>query len=97
MCHERRNDHGRFSYSRSARRAHEHHSPPHSEINFYASNDPISSPEVSPVRQKRRKQEVYSFQGDLRKLKPPSFDGEREREDDAEAWLLGKQEIFSVA
>jgi hypothetical protein len=40
------------------------------------------------------KQEVDSFQGDLRKLKPPSFDGEREREYDVEAWLLGLQRYF---
>jgi hypothetical protein len=39
---------------------------------------------------------VYNLQGELRKLKPPSFDGEREREDDVESWFLGL-EIFSVA
>jgi FtsZ-binding cell division protein ZapB len=35
-CYEIRDDHGRASYSRSARRSHGHHSPPYSEINFYA-------------------------------------------------------------
>jgi hypothetical protein len=49
-CHERRDDHGRAGYSRSANRAHGHHSPPYSKINFYASDDPVISPEVSPVR-----------------------------------------------
>jgi hypothetical protein len=49
---------------------------------------------VSPVRQQRRKQEVDSLQVDLRKLKPPSFDGEREREYDVEAGLLGLQRYF---
>jgi hypothetical protein len=96
-CHERRDDHGRDGYSRSDSRSHGHHSPPYSEGNFYASKDPTRSPEVSPVRHQRRKQEVDSLQGELRKLKPPSFDGEREREDDAEAWLLGLQRYFSVA
>jgi hypothetical protein len=51
---------------------------------------------VSPVRQQRRKQEVDSLQGELRKLKPPSFDGEREREDDVEAWFLGLRKYFQV-
>jgi hypothetical protein len=40
---------------------------------------------VSLVRQQRRRNEVDNLQGELRKLKPPSFDGEREREDDVEA------------
>jgi hypothetical protein len=75
-CHERRDDHGRDGYFRSASRAHGNHSPPYSERNFYASDDPVSSPKVSLVRHQRRKQEVDSLQGDLRKLKPPSFEGE---------------------
>jgi hypothetical protein len=49
---------------------------------------------LPPIKKRRRKQEVDSFQGELRKLKPPSFDGEREREDDVEAWFLGIQ-IYS--
>jgi hypothetical protein len=32
----------------------------------------------------------------LRKLKSPSFDGEREREDNAEAWLLGLRRYFQL-
>ena len=93
-CHERRDDHGRDHYSRSSSRAHGHHSPPYSEGKFYASEYPISSPEVSPVIQQRRKQEVDSLQGELRKLKPPSFEGEREREDDVKAWFLGLRRYF---
>jgi hypothetical protein len=56
----------------------------------------VSSPEVSLVRHQRRKQEVDSLQGELRKLKPPSFEGEREREDDVEAWLLGLKRYFQL-
>jgi hypothetical protein len=51
---------------------------------------------LSPVRQQRRKQEVDSLQGELRKLKPLSFDGEREREDDVEAWLLRLRRYFQL-
>jgi hypothetical protein len=43
-CHERRDDHKRDSYSRSASRTHRHHSPPYSARKFYASKDSISSP-----------------------------------------------------
>jgi hypothetical protein len=95
-CHERRDDHGRVDYSRSARRAHGNHSPTYPERRFYASKDPVSSPEVSPIRHQRRKQEIDSLQGELRKLKPPSFDGEREREDDVEAWFLGLRRYFQL-
>ena len=32
----------------------------------------------------------------MRKLKPPSFDGEREREDDVEVWFLGHNRYFQM-
>jgi hypothetical protein len=57
-------------------------------------NDPVRSPKVSPVRNERRKQEVDILQGEMRKLKPPSFGSETEREDDAEAWFLGLKRYF---
>jgi hypothetical protein len=49
---------------------------------------------VSPVRHEIRRDEVDSLQGDLRKLRPPSFDDEREREDDVEEWFLGVMRYF---
>ena len=39
---------------------------------------------------------MESLQGEMRKLKPPSSDGEREREDDVEAWLLGLRIYFQL-
>jgi hypothetical protein len=93
-CHERRDDHRRDGYSRSARKTHINHSPPYSARKFYASEDSISSPKVSLIRHQIRRHELDSLQGEPRKLKPPSFDGEREREDDAEAWFLGLRRYF---
>jgi hypothetical protein len=52
---------------------------------------------VSHVRHQRRSDELDSLQGELRKLKPSFFDGEREREDDVEAWLLGIMKYFLVS
>jgi hypothetical protein len=49
---------------------------------------------VSYVRHQRRKHEVDNLQGELRKINPPSFDGEREREYDVEAWFLGLERYF---
>jgi seryl-tRNA synthetase len=92
--HERGDNYIRSSHSRSSSRIHIHHSPPYSTREFYASKDSISNPEVSLVRHQRRRHELDSLQGEMKKLKPPSFDGEREREDDAEAWLLGIKKYF---
>jgi hypothetical protein len=82
------------SHSISSSITHRHHSPPYSTRKFYASEDSISNPKVSPVRHQRRRHELDGLQGEMRKLKPPSFDGEREREDDVEAWLLGIRKYF---
>ena len=92
---ERRDNYRRASYSRSDNRTHRHCSP-HSTSKFYASEDSISSPKVSLVRNQRRRHEFDSFQRKLRKLKPPSFDGEREREYDVEAWFLGLRRYFQL-
>ena len=95
ICHERRGNYRRVDHSRSASITHRHHSPPYSTF-FYASEDSLSSPKVSHVRHQRGKLGLDSLQGELRKIKPPSFDGEREREDDVEAWLLGLISYFQL-
>jgi hypothetical protein len=51
---------------------------------------------VSLVRHQRRRQEIDSLKGEFWKLKPPSSDGEREREDDVEAWFLGLRRYFQL-
>jgi hypothetical protein len=61
---------------------------------FMHMNIPVRSPKVSPVRHQRRRHEVDSLQGEMRNINPPSFDGEREREDDVEAWFLGLRRYF---
>jgi hypothetical protein len=74
--HERRDKYRRDGHSISASRTHRNHSPPYSTGICYAYEDSIIGPEVSPVRHQRRRHELDSFQGYLRKLKQPSFDGE---------------------
>jgi hypothetical protein len=49
---------------------------------------------VSHVRNQRRRHEFDSLQGELRKLKPPSFYGERKRDDDVEVCFLGLKSYF---
>jgi len=40
---------------------------------------------MSPIRNQRRRHEVDNLQGKLRNINPPSFDGEKERENGVEA------------
>jgi hypothetical protein len=74
--------------ARSVRRNH-HHSPRHS--NKRAGNN--SSP--SPVRRHKRSG-VDELWGEMKKIKPPTFDGEHKKDEDAETWLLGIRKYFQL-
>jgi uncharacterized membrane protein YgaE (UPF0421/DUF939 family) len=45
--YEKQDNYKRVGHSRSARRTHIHHSPPHSVRKFYAYEDSLSNPKVS--------------------------------------------------
>jgi hypothetical protein len=62
-CHERRYDNKRTGYSRSSIKNHRNHSPPYSSRKFHAFEYSLSSPEVSHVRNQRRRHELDSLQG----------------------------------
>jgi hypothetical protein len=51
---------------------------------------------MSPVRQHKRRIGVDELQGEMRKIKPPTFDGEHKKDEDAEAWLLGMRKYFQL-
>jgi hypothetical protein len=83
--HARRDNYRGSRHSKSASRTQRHHySPTHSAKKFYAYEESRSNPEVSHVRHQRRRYELDNLQGELRKLKPPTFDGENRRGDDVE-------------
>jgi len=44
----------------------------------------------------RRRYEMDNLEGELRKLKPPTFDGEIKRGNDAKTQLVGIKKIFLV-
>jgi len=94
--HERIYNYKISSHSRRASRTQRHHSPPYSARKFCASKDSRRSLQVSLVRHQRRIYGLDSLQGELKKINPPSFDGEREREDDFEAWFLGIGKYFQL-
>ena len=60
----------------------------------YASSSIESSLERSPVRYKKRRFTRDVLVGELRRIKPPTFDGEIKQGDDAEAWLIGLRKFF---
>ena len=54
------------------------------------------SPEISPVRYKKGRFTQDELVGELRRIKPPTFDGEIKQGDDAEAWLIGIRKLFQL-
>ena len=74
--------------SRSISR-HQRHSPNHSSKEAHS----ISSP--SPTR-KHTRFGVDELKGETNKIKPPMFDGEHKKEEDAETWLLDMRKYFQL-
>jgi hypothetical protein len=74
--------------SRSVSR-HHHHSPRHSNKRA----DINSSPSL--VRNHKRSG-VDKLRGEMNKIKPPTFDGEHKKDEDAETWLLGMRKYFQL-
>jgi hypothetical protein len=85
---ESRRNHGRRSRSRSGIRHHSH-SQKHSDRETHS----ISS--LSPTR-KHQKSGREELKGEMNKIKPPTFDGEHKKEEDAETWLLGMKKYFQL-
>jgi hypothetical protein len=93
-CHRKRDDHGSDRQSRSMSR--HHHSPRHSTRRTHANSGPRSNPSVSAIRRKRRIHEEDILKGEFRKIKPPNFNGEHRKGEEAEAWLLEMKKYFQL-
>jgi hypothetical protein len=74
--------------TRSVSRYH-HHSPRHSNKRENINSSP------SLVR-KHRRSGVDELRGEMNKIKPPTFDGEHKKDEDAETWLLGIRKYFQL-
>jgi hypothetical protein len=74
--------------SRSVNR-HRRHSPKHSSRETHNSSSP------SPTRNHMRSG-MDELKGEMNKIKPPTFDGEHKKEEDAETWLLGMRKYFQL-
>jgi hypothetical protein len=85
---ESHRNHGRRSRSRSGSRHHSR-SQKHSDRETDSSSSPF------PTR-KHRKSGKEELKGEMNKIKPPTFDGEHKKEEDAETWLLGMKKYFQL-
>jgi hypothetical protein len=68
---------------------HHHHSPRHSNKRAHNNSSP------SPVR-KHKRYRVDELRGEMNKIKPPTFDGEHKKYEDAKTWLLGMRKYFQL-
>jgi hypothetical protein len=69
---------------------HHHHSPKHSIRKACGSSSPY------PIRKHKRRTGVDELQGEMNKIKPPTFDGEHKKDEYAETWLLGMRKYFQL-
>jgi hypothetical protein len=50
----------------------------------------------SLIRRCKRRTGVNELQGEMNKIKPPTFDGEHKKDEDVETWLLGMRKYFQL-
>jgi hypothetical protein len=68
---------------------HHHHSQGCSKRRTHSSSIPYPT-------KKRRRSGVDELKGEMNKIKSPMFDGEHQKEEDAETWLLGMRKYFQL-
>ena len=94
--HSRKEFPKEHKHSRNAsKRRREHHFSSPSRKDSDSSEESISSLDRAPSKQKKRYRND-DLQGELRKIKPPNFNGESEKGEDAEAWSLGMRKYFRI-
>jgi hypothetical protein len=69
---------------------HHHHSPRHSSMRTHNSLSP------SLVRKHKRSLGIDELYGEVNKIKPPTFDGEHKKDEDAETWLVSMTKYFQL-
>jgi hypothetical protein len=48
------------------------------------------------LSRKHQRSGVDELKGEMKKIKPPTFDGEHTKEEDAKTWLLGMSKYFQL-
>jgi hypothetical protein len=89
----RSRNHGSNDETRREERSidrHRPHFPKHSFRKVCSSSIP------SHVRNHKRRTGVDELQGEMNKIKPPTFDGEHKMDEYAKTWLLGMRKYFQL-
>jgi hypothetical protein len=81
--------HGERKETRSVDRKH-HHSPK------YSFRKVCTSSSLSLVKNHKRTIGVDELQGEMNKIKPPTFDGEHKKDENIETWMLGTRKYFQL-
>jgi hypothetical protein len=68
---------------------HHHHSQGRSKRRACSSSRPYPT-------KKHKRSRVDELKGEMNKIKPPTFDGDRKKEEDVETWLLGMRKYFQL-
>jgi hypothetical protein len=69
---------------------HHHHFPRHSSRREHS----MSS--LSPIMKHKRRSRVDGLQGEMNKIKSPTFDDEHKKDEDVETWMLGMRKCFQL-
>ena len=69
---------------------HHHHSPRNSTRREHNRSSPY------PIKKHKRRFGVDELEGEMNKIKPPTFDGEHKKDEDVETWLLGMRNHFQL-
>jgi hypothetical protein len=62
----------------------------------YSTSRVRSSSSPPPVRNHKRRTRVDELHGEMNKIKPPTFDGEHKKNEDAKPWSLGMRKYFQL-
>jgi hypothetical protein len=73
-----------------------HQSPRKSTRINHARLGPGRNPSVSLVQRQRIRTKENILQGEIRKIKPPNFNGDHRKGEEAEAWLLEMNKYFQL-
>ena len=93
----RKRSHEKYEHYKSVSSSHKkHHSPHHVNITPYISESSSNNPKMSLVRHLKIRHEKYNLQGEIKKIKPPTFYCEDRKGEDVEAWLWGMRKYLKM-
>jgi hypothetical protein len=53
-------------------------------------------PSLSLIKKNKKRYGVDEIRGEMNNIKPPTFDGDHKKDEDAKTWLLGMMKYFQL-